>query len=81
MEHGHWLGMDGSIQNTTLQDTTCLKNLSRDEGLNNYKNWSNHDIGDQGNSRTGKGDWLGLGGGPQAINRSGQHIPHQDVRT
>lgn len=74
MEHGHWLGMDGSIQNTTLQDTTCLKNLSRDEALNNYKNWSNHDIGDQGNAKAGRGDWLLLAGGQAAVNRSNQHL-------
>ena len=69
MEHGHWLGMDASIQNTTLQDTTCLKNLSRDEGLTNYKNRSNQDIVDHSNPRGGRHDWLPLGG-QAAVNRS-----------
>lgn len=69
MEHGHWFGMDASVQNTTLQDTTCLKNLSRDDGLNNHKNWSNHDIVDHGGPGRGRNDWLPLGG-QAAVNRS-----------
>mmetsp|Transcript_4461 Transcript_4461/g.6622 ORF Transcript_4461/g.6622 Transcript_4461/m.6622 type:complete len:104 (+) Transcript_4461:224-535(+) len=33
MEHGNWMGMDASIQNSTLQDVTYnnLKNFSKDD--------------------------------------------------
>jgi len=72
MENGNWMGMDASIQSTTLQDTTCLKNLSRDELEDNYKNRSNQDIVDRSDRRGGRSEWLPMGG-HTAVNRSNQN--------
>ena len=36
MEHGNWMDMDASIQNTTLQDTIVHRNQSKDEERRTY---------------------------------------------